>query len=195
MEPMPGFAGRPRVRQESRCHRKPVTHRPCSAVQPANSVYIVDRYYDPSTDQFLSVDPDVAETGQPYAFTKDDPLNSTDPLGLYGLCNSQDMFYCFGPADGFIPDGAGVLVVDPRIAYPDSVTSGTDVKDIPLSDSGVATVTHPEVDSAPPNAASNATKSITGNAPQTAASPTSRTRAVPRRHRKHLEWGERVLSR
>jgi len=42
----------------------------------------VDRYYDPSTDQFLSVDPDLAETGQPYAFTGDDPLNATDPLGL-----------------------------------------------------------------------------------------------------------------
>jgi len=44
----------------------------------------VDRYYDPSTDQFLSVDPDVAETSQPYAFTGDDPLNATDPLGLKG---------------------------------------------------------------------------------------------------------------
>ena len=43
---------------------------------------VVDRYYDPATDQFLSVDPDVAETGQPYAFTGDDPLNATDPLGL-----------------------------------------------------------------------------------------------------------------
>jgi hypothetical protein len=43
---------------------------------------LVGRYYDPSTDQFLSVDPDVAETGQPYAFTGDDPLNATDPLGL-----------------------------------------------------------------------------------------------------------------
>ena len=42
----------------------------------------MDRYYDPSTDQFLSVDPDLAETGQPYAFTGDDPLNATDPLGL-----------------------------------------------------------------------------------------------------------------
>jgi hypothetical protein len=28
----------------------------------------VDRYYDPSTDQWLSVDPDVAKAGQPYAF-------------------------------------------------------------------------------------------------------------------------------
>ena len=42
----------------------------------------MDRYYDPSTDQFLSVDPDLAETGQAYAFTGDDPLNATDPLGL-----------------------------------------------------------------------------------------------------------------
>jgi hypothetical protein len=30
----------------------------------------------------LTVDPDLAETGQAYAFTGDDPLNSTDPLGL-----------------------------------------------------------------------------------------------------------------
>jgi hypothetical protein len=42
----------------------------------------VDRYYDPSTDQFISVDPDVAETGQPYAFTGDDPVNKSDPSGL-----------------------------------------------------------------------------------------------------------------
>ena len=41
----------------------------------------INRYYDPSTDQFLSVDLDVQTTDQPYAFTNDDPLNSTDPLG------------------------------------------------------------------------------------------------------------------
>lgn len=45
---------------------------------------LVNRYYDPATDQFLSVDPAVADTGQPYAFTGDDPLNVTDPLGLKG---------------------------------------------------------------------------------------------------------------
>jgi RHS repeat-associated protein len=52
-------------------------------------VYLVNRYYDPATDQFLSVDPDVAETGEPYAFTGNDPLNVTDPLGLRG-------WYCIG---------------------------------------------------------------------------------------------------
>ena len=42
----------------------------------------INRYYDPSTDQFLSVDPDVQTTDQPYVYTGDDPLNRTDPLGL-----------------------------------------------------------------------------------------------------------------
>lgn len=45
-------------------------------------IYLINRYYDPSTDQFLSIDPDVATTDQPYVFTNDDPLNAEDPLGL-----------------------------------------------------------------------------------------------------------------
>ncbi len=44
----------------------------------------INRYYDPTTDQFLSVDPKVAVTNQPYVFTNDNPLNATDPLGLSG---------------------------------------------------------------------------------------------------------------
>lgn len=44
----------------------------------------INRYYDPATDQFLSVDPAVTQTNQPYVFTNDDPLNSTDPLGQCG---------------------------------------------------------------------------------------------------------------
>jgi uncharacterized protein RhaS with RHS repeats len=43
---------------------------------------LVGRYYDPATDQFMSVDPLVGITGQPYAFTADDPTNETDPLGM-----------------------------------------------------------------------------------------------------------------
>ena len=34
------------------------------------------------TDQFLSIDPMVDQTDQPYVFTNDNPLNSSDPLGL-----------------------------------------------------------------------------------------------------------------
>ncbi len=43
----------------------------------------VGRYYDPATGQFLSVDPLVDETGQPYAYTGDNPVNESDPSGLY----------------------------------------------------------------------------------------------------------------
>jgi hypothetical protein len=50
---------------------------------------LLNRYYDPSTEQFLSVDSDVAQTGQPYAFTADDPLNATDPLGLSGASDAK----------------------------------------------------------------------------------------------------------
>ena len=45
-------------------------------------IYLINRYYDPTTDQFLSVDPAVAQTDQPYAFVNDDPLTWSDPLGL-----------------------------------------------------------------------------------------------------------------
>jgi hypothetical protein len=42
----------------------------------------VGRYYDPTTGQFLSVDPLVDETGEPYVYTGGDPVNGSDPSGL-----------------------------------------------------------------------------------------------------------------
>jgi hypothetical protein len=42
---------------------------------------IINRCYDPSTDQYLSIDPYVASTDQTYVFTNDDPLNAEAPLG------------------------------------------------------------------------------------------------------------------
>ena len=44
--------------------------------------YLLHRYYDPATAQFLSVDPAVAATGSAYGYVDGDPLNSTDPSGL-----------------------------------------------------------------------------------------------------------------
>jgi RHS repeat-associated protein len=44
-------------------------------------VYLLHRYYDPSTGQFLSVDPLVDVTGQPYAYAGGDPVNRSDPRG------------------------------------------------------------------------------------------------------------------
>ncbi len=45
-------------------------------------VYLLHRYYDPSTGQFISVDPDLASTGAPYQYVGGDPVNLTDPTGL-----------------------------------------------------------------------------------------------------------------
>jgi hypothetical protein len=63
----------------------------------------VGRYYDPATSQFLSIDPLVGVTDQPYAFTADDPLNFSDPLGL--LRSSGDGQECGGGPDPACNDG------------------------------------------------------------------------------------------
>jgi RHS repeat-associated protein len=45
-------------------------------------LYLQARYYDPSTGQFLSLDPAVDLTGEPYGYAADNPLNASDPTGL-----------------------------------------------------------------------------------------------------------------
>ncbi len=54
--------------------------------------YLRNRYYDPSTGQFLTEDPLQAVTGQPYNYAADDPLNQNDPAGL-----SPGQGNCDGP--------------------------------------------------------------------------------------------------
>lgn len=43
--------------------------------------YLQARYYNPATGQFLTVDPFVSLTGQPYSYAGDDPLNEVDATG------------------------------------------------------------------------------------------------------------------
>ena len=45
------------------------------------SAILVHRYYDPSTGQFLSVDPTVANTKQPYVYASNNPINRRDVNG------------------------------------------------------------------------------------------------------------------
>jgi hypothetical protein len=59
-------------------------------------VRVVGRYYDPTTGQFLTVDPAVSITGQPYSYAGDDPVNESDPTGLI-TCGS------------WVPIGCGVV--------------------------------------------------------------------------------------
>ncbi len=63
-------------------------------------VYLRARWYDPTTGQFLSVDPDLAQTGATYNYAGDDPTTVTDPTGR--LCLS---LHC-------IADTAGTIVTD-----------------------------------------------------------------------------------
>ena len=51
----------------------------------------VHRYYDPTTGEFLTVDPDVSETQQPYYYAGDDPTNETDPSGDAATCNHDPL--------------------------------------------------------------------------------------------------------
>jgi RHS repeat-associated protein len=44
-------------------------------------IYLRARTYDPVTAQFLSVDPLLAETGEPYVYAGDNPVNRSDPSG------------------------------------------------------------------------------------------------------------------
>jgi RHS repeat-associated protein len=45
-------------------------------------IYLRARTYDPATGQFLTVDPDAAETQEPYGYAADNPVNESDPSGM-----------------------------------------------------------------------------------------------------------------
>lgn len=48
-------------------------------------IYLINRYYDPATGQFISVDPDLEQTLQPYSYADADPVDQADPYGLYAV--------------------------------------------------------------------------------------------------------------
>jgi RHS repeat-associated protein len=65
---------------------------------PTGLTYLLNRYYDPATGQFTSVDPLLALTYRPYAYTAGNPVTGTDPRGL----EEADLPYgggSFGVAD------------------------------------------------------------------------------------------------
>ena len=55
---------------------------------PTGLLYLINRYYDPSTGQFASVDLMVNQTNQPYLYAGDDPVNGVDPMGLCSMYGS-----------------------------------------------------------------------------------------------------------
>ena len=63
--------------------------------------YLRARYYDSITAQFMTVDPLLAATGQPYAYTAGNPLNGSDPTGLRYTTGCEDGGSC--PSSGPAP--------------------------------------------------------------------------------------------
>lgn len=63
---------------------------------PTGLLYLRARYYDPSTGQFLTIDPLVNKTRLAYAYTPGDPLQAADPLGLDWLDDTGNWVAAFG---------------------------------------------------------------------------------------------------
>jgi RHS repeat-associated protein len=59
---------------------------------PNGLVYLINRYYDPATGQFLSVDPSLSQTLAPYGYVNENPVSATDPNGAGGGAT----FYWYG---------------------------------------------------------------------------------------------------
>ncbi len=55
-----------------------------SYVDPTGIEYLIHRYYDSVTGQFISVDPAIMGTAQPYQYAFGNPVDNNDPTGLYG---------------------------------------------------------------------------------------------------------------
>lgn len=67
--------------------------------------YLINRYYDPATAQFLAIDPALDLTLSPYGYVGNDPLDLVDPMGLFGWNN---FFHRAGEATVIV--GAGVAI-------------------------------------------------------------------------------------
>ena len=87
-------------------------------------IYLRARTYDPATGQFLSVDPVLQATGEPYSFTKDDPLNASDPTGA--SCDQPPPLPPPGPPPPSPPVAApGPIVINGPINAPITVNGPT----------------------------------------------------------------------
>lgn len=82
-----------------------------SYTDPTGLIYLIHRYYDPQSGQFLSVDPMVSQTVEPFAYADGNPVSKTDPSGLTfpgGGGNTAFSLHC-GHGWYFFCDGDGEM--------------------------------------------------------------------------------------
>ncbi|MCP4304188.1 MAG: RHS repeat-associated core domain-containing protein [bacterium] len=58
--------------------------------------YLRARYYDPTTGVFLTKDPLAASTSEPFGYVAGNPLNTSDPLGLFCIFGKNPNGSCRG---------------------------------------------------------------------------------------------------
>jgi uncharacterized protein RhaS with RHS repeats len=90
------------------------------------------RYYDPTTDEFLTTDPLQALTGQPYSYAADNPVNATDPTGEISL--DQVLGIAATVSLAVVTDGGSLAVEEAGAA----VEGGLDVSE--AAEAGTDTV-------------------------------------------------------
>jgi RHS repeat-associated protein len=80
----------------------------------------IGRYYDPSTGQFLTLDPLTPQTEEPYAYAGGNPVSNVDPRGLYHYRYSESV----GPiAQAGSPEFAmAAFEADPATVFPFPIT-------------------------------------------------------------------------
>jgi RHS repeat-associated protein len=61
-------------------------------VDSTGFLYLVNRYFDASLGQFISVDGMLAGTGTAYSYASDNPADATDALGLYNCKDKSSKF-------------------------------------------------------------------------------------------------------
>ena len=87
--------------------------------------YLRARWYDPKTAQFLSVNPLVAKTLQPYEYAGDNPVNAGDPSGECGCVSATTAYHTLRAA--VLPSEFDMLVTTPLLAYIDLLATELDV--------------------------------------------------------------------
>jgi RHS repeat-associated protein len=58
-------------------------------------MYLINRYYQPSTGQFISIDPEISQTLEPYSYADDDPIRNSDPDGNWWCWAVGRYKYCY----------------------------------------------------------------------------------------------------
>ncbi|WP_308200003.1 RHS repeat-associated core domain-containing protein [Actinotalea sp. C106] len=93
---------------------------------PTGYIYLRNRYYDPTTANFLTLDPLLDLTKDPYAYTRGNPLQYTDPLGLYWADNLGEWVGGFGDTITFGGTEAIRDLINYQMGYTDSVNYCSD---------------------------------------------------------------------